>query len=143
MSGTALDLVQAAVFTRLTGDSTLMTLLGTASAPYAVYDSAPNGTPFPYIDISDGEEQPFRTFGSSDGHETYKTLRIYTQDDISKVGFKAAQEIYGRVNTLLDGYALPVTGHTTVMCHLEDTFQVTEDDGVTRQIAATYRVISQ
>ena len=137
MSGTALWTTQQAIYSLLTGDATLTALLT------GVYDKAPEGPAFPYIDIGDGDEIPFRTFGATGGHETFKTLRIYTQDDVTKTGFKEGLTIYDRVNTLLDCYALSVSGVSTVLCQFEDVIQLVESDGVTRQVAVTYRIVTQ
>lgn len=135
--GTALWTDQQAIYSRLTGDATLMALIT------GVFDKAPEGQAFPYIDIGDGDEAPFRTFGALFGHETFKTVRIWTQDDINSVGFKQALAIYEQVNALLDCYALSVSGQTTVSCQLEDVSQFVDTDGVTRQVAPTYRIVTQ
>ena len=128
--------VHAAIYGRLTGDATLMTLL-----PGAVRDHVPANNPFEYIAIGEMIETPFRTLGRN-GHDDMVTLRIWSD----KQGYKTAQSILDRATTLLEGTPLTVTGHPTVMVWFEDAQSVpdlADDETELRQIIAHYRVVSQ
>jgi hypothetical protein len=131
--------VQAAIYTRLTTDATLMnTLLAGGSG---VKDHVPAGSPFPYIQIGEMVETPFRTF-TKQGHNTVPTLHIWG----SALGFKKLQDILDRVNTLLDNYAITVSGHSTVSLLFEDAQALpdfADDESELRHIVAHYRLITQ
>jgi hypothetical protein len=139
MSGSAMSPVQAAIYARLTGDATLMnTLLLNGGG---VKDHVPAGTPFPYINIGEMVETPFRTFGRN-GHETVPTLHIWG----SVLGYKPLQAILDRVNTLLEGTPLTVSGHQTVYVNFEDAQALpdfADDESELRHIVAHYRIVTQ
>ena len=98
---TSLGEVQAAIYTRLTGDTTLMALLATPlMGTFAVFDFAtvPESQPFPYITLGDADEKPFNAFGTRGYLAMYKP-HIW---DSSFGGFKKSQQILARMNFLLD-----------------------------------------
>jgi hypothetical protein len=137
MSGSGLWSIQKAVYTKLTGDATLMALVT------GVYDTAPDNARYPFIDIGDATEQPFRTFGRG-GHETTINIHIYTQDQVGgTAGFKPGMTILDRVSTLLDGQTLTVENHDTVLGNAEFVETLRESDGVTRHVIARFRLIIQ
>ena len=128
--------VQTAIYGRLTGDATLMALL-----PGGVKDHVPAGTPFPYVQIGEMVEGPFRAFARN-GHDTVPTIRIWG----AALGYKGLQAIYDRITTLLEGTPLTVAGHSAVMVWFEDAQSVpdfADDDTELRQIIAHYRVVTQ
>ena len=136
MSGSAMGAIQTALYGRLTGDATLTGML-----PGGVKDHVPDNTPYEYVVIGEQIETPFPTF-TKQGHENVVTLRIWSDD----LGFKQAQAVLDRVNTLLHDQALTVAGHGTVRVAFEDAQSVVDqaDDATTlRQIIAHYRITTQ
>jgi hypothetical protein len=139
MSGSAMSPVQAAIYTRLTTDATLMNTLLLGGS--GVKDHVPAGSPMPYINIGEMVETPFPTMGRR-GHQDVATLHIWG----SALGFKPLQAILDRVNTLLDDFALVVSGHQTVRLAFEDAQALpdfADDESELRHIVAHYRVTTQ
>lgn len=132
MADSALFSVQKAVYARLTGD------VAFAASVSGVYDDALEGTAFPYVTIGDVTEVPFDVFAKN-GHEQTLTIHVWSQ----KSGFKEAFQIQGAMDTLLNGYALVVDNHTTVMLQHDGTTSLRDGDGVTRHLAIRYRAIVQ
>lgn len=98
---TSLSEVQTAVYTKLTGDATLMALLATPLiGSFAVFDfgAVPTDQPFPYITIGDSREKPQNAFGTR-GYLTMHTLDIW---DSQFGGYLKSQQILARMNFLLD-----------------------------------------
>ena len=110
---TSLGEVQAAVYARLTGDTTLMALLATPlMGTYAVFDFAavPESQPFPYITLGDAHEQPFNAFGRR-GYLTAYKLHIW---DSGFGGFAKSQAILARMNFLLDQKPMTLASQSLV-----------------------------
>jgi hypothetical protein len=129
---TALLEIQKAVYSKLTGDITLMGMIK------GVFDDVPDNQPFPYITIGEATENPFNTFERK-GRDTTFTLHIWSQYN----GYKEALEILDRMNTLLDNETLPIAGFSLVYCQFENAATIEESDGVTRHVPVRYRVVIQ
>lgn len=98
---TSLSELQTAVYTKLTGDATLIALLATPLlGTYAVFDfgAVPENQGFPYITIGNFREKPQNAFGTR-GYLSICTLDIW---DSQFGGFQKSQQILARMNTLLD-----------------------------------------
>lgn len=98
---TSLGELDAAVYTKLTGDATLMAMLAAPlMGTFAVFDFAavPENQPFPYITIGDADEKPFNAFGTR-GYLTMYKCHIW---DSQFGGFQKSKQILARMNTLLD-----------------------------------------
>lgn len=134
---TSLAALQAAIYSKLTGDATLLAL-----AP--VYDEVPEGIRPPYIVIGDATEVPYDSF-SSRGFEATITLHIWTAPRPTgtsrAVGYKPALDILDRVNYLLNEATLTLSDLTFVYCRLENV--QTLRDGLARHVTARYRILSQ
>jgi hypothetical protein len=138
MGASASLAVQAAIFGLLNGDSTLKNTLGVTVA-----DSIPNKAPRPsrWVTIGEGFEMPDRTFGRN-GHEEIVTIHVYTEDTQAASGYSAPKTIAARVIAVLDGVALTVASHATVLCHLESMVTL-PPDGESRHIAIDFRVMTE
>ena len=98
---TSLSEVQTAVYSRLTGDVTLMALLTTPlMGTYAVFGfgNVPENQGFPYLTIGDALEKSDHAFGTR-GYLTTEKIHIW---DSQFGGFQKAQQILARLNFLLD-----------------------------------------
>jgi L-cystine uptake protein TcyP (sodium:dicarboxylate symporter family) len=129
---TALGDIQAAVYQKLTGDITLMSLV------QGVFDDVDDNQAFPYIIIGEATENPFNTFGK-DGKESTITIGIWSQYK----GFKEALDILKQMNATLDDASLSLSEHNLVLIHYDSAQTIREQDGITRHVPVTYRVIIQ
>jgi len=137
-AGSAMAAVQAAVYSKLTADVGAGGLLNVTSPMITgVFDEVPDGQSFPYIVIGDQNEASFSTM-AKDGGVLLITLHIWSQAK----GFREAELVLGRANYLLDG-ALVITGYAHVGTVYEGADTLRDPDGITRHIAARYRVYAQ
>lgn len=149
MPGTALPALRDAVFARLRGDVTLMGLVT------GVFDEVPVGQAYPYITLAEGAtegrlelpvddrvetatERRFDTFGVT-GRQATLLLTIWSQ----AAGFDQALQILDRVNVLLDGTALTLTGWLLLVLEVVEAQTVREADGVTKRVPVRYRALVQ
>lgn len=129
MSGSPTWPLQQAIYTRLSGDTELVTTLGAA-----VYDFVPDSAPFPYVTIGDVTEAPNDTMGRT-GRDMTVTVHIWSQ----YAGNKQVMQIADRVDDLLDRWAVTVTGWNATHM-LQEFFETFRDpDGKTRHGVARYR----
>lgn len=127
--------VQAAVYSTLTGDSTLQAIIGN---PARVFDTMPQDTDFPYVVIGENEAAAFDT-KTEDGMEQTFTLHSWSRYD----GLKEVKDIMAAITGALDNVALSVTGHDLV--YLRFTFAATflDPDGRTRHGVQRFRCLTQ
>ena len=131
-TGSALAAIQAAIYSRLHGDATLLAL-----AP--VLGDVNEDQAFLYILISNATEVPWNTMGAAGfGWNATITVHILSQ----YAGDLEALNILNRVATLLNHYALSVTGYTTVLCEPEDSKMLLEYPNKVEQrhVVARYRI---
>ena len=132
MTGSGLFLVQQGIYTALTGDVTFMALIS------GVYDEPPSSPVFPYVTLGDSTENPYRTYGKG-GHDETVTIHVWSQAP----GFKEAMNIVSQMTTVLDAGTVTVGSHTVVLVNFENANTMRDADGITRHIAARYRVTVQ
>jgi hypothetical protein len=129
----ALTEIQQAIYSRLTGDATLMGKIT------GVFDQVPENQPFPYVTIGEYTSVPFRTM-TRFGEEVTVTLHIWSQYN----GFKEALDILDDMNRLLaDKEDITVTGYDLVACFYEFSETLRDPDGMTRHVPVRYRFIVQ
>lgn len=130
MSGSPTWPLQEAIYTRLSGDSSLTSSLGAA-----VYDDVPDSAPFPYVVIGAVTEAPNDTMGTT-GRDLTVTVHSWSQYQ----GMKQVKQIQNRVDQLLDRWLPTVTGWATT--HMQqEFFETFEDpDGDTKHGVARYRI---
>jgi hypothetical protein len=128
--GSALLELQKAVYAQLTGDATLMAKVT------GVFDAVPDDQAFPYVTIGDETETGFNAF-SKTGKAVVLTLHVWSQYR----GFKQADEILVRINELLDGAALTVTGYTSTAMQFMSSEHLRDPDGLTRHVVARFNCL--
>ena len=135
-----LNEVETALYSKLTGASSLTSLLaGTA----AVYNGiAPEGASYPYV--------LFAQMSGVDDHDTSHRARqlIYVIQGVSKVGLPQAGSIDAAVDALLHMVPLSVSGWSTFWIARESDVRMTDFDAADRtkyfRSGGTYRLrISQ
>jgi len=118
---------QKAIFTKLTGDTALATLLGASQSVQKVFDFVPDNTPYPYITIS---PKPFTERGNhtKEGWACEFQINVYHQVR----GDKTVQSIQARVNDLLNDQSLSVSGWNVLGCRRTFVDILTLEDNVTK-----------
>lgn len=130
MSGSPAWALQQAMYTRLSGDTELVTTLGAA-----VYDHVPDSAAFPYVVIGDITETAADTMGTT---RRDMTVTVHTWSQAA--GFKQVKQIQDRVDDLLDRWSPTVTGWTAIQM-LQEFFETFRDpDGTTRHGVSRYRI---
>jgi len=121
--------LQEALYTRLTGDSTLMALVT------GVFDAVPEDTVLPSVVIGEGT--------TTDNATKTLDMRDYIfQIDVWSAyqGMKEAKNIMQRIYSLLHEYnSLAVSGAILVDLRCEFTTQVLESDGTIRHGIMRFR----
>lgn len=117
------DAVQAAVYARLTGDATLVTLLGSGG----VYDEAPQPIVYPWVQLGESTVTKDAVF-NRDGRNALGRIHVWSR----YAGSKECADILARMGDLLDDYALVVSGATVESCEVEQTQIIRDPDGITR-----------
>ena len=101
--------LREAIFTHLTGDAALVSLMGGAR----VYDEVPRDLTGVYVVFSDTRLRDWST-GSDRGHEQELTLTIWSTEGGAKRGLQAA----ARIEALLHDATLVLDGHRLVNLRL-------------------------
>lgn len=127
---TATSAIQTAIYTRLTGDATLMGLVT------GVFDAVPQEQTLPYVTIGQFEGEDWSTFAKLG--EAY-AVNLHVWNDSAK-GQKTVQAIQSRVDTLLNRAALTVTGYVAVSCIREYVTVLQDPDGVTWHGVQRFRI---
>lgn len=121
--------IQTAIYSRLTGDSTLMSKIT------GVYDDVDQDIQFPYVTIGDATSNPWRTM-TRFGEEVTITLHIWSRYK----GFKEALGILGDLNRLLADQSLSVTGYDVCASYYDFSETMRDPDGHTRHVPVRYRI---
>jgi len=99
---TATGAIQQAAYTKLTGDTPLMTLL---TGGIVDVRGIPTGQIYPFVALGDTTEVPNDRLGRN-GYDTTMTLHIYSRQP----GAKECQTILARLNVLLNKQPLTLAG---------------------------------
>lgn len=116
--------LQSAVFSLLSGDSSLDTLIGDGR----IYDSvAPQDSAYPYVIIG---MQTTTDIGTKnlDGNLYNLNIEVWSQYR----GQKQIKEVMERIYNLVNNVSISVSGADSVMSYVSSTATMTEVDGVTR-----------
>lgn len=116
------------VYTKLTGDATLMGMITGA------FDFTPEKQAFPYVTTWDIFETPLNTFDKV-GKNVLIRLRIWTEYE----GFKEAATIKSRIDTLLDNGTIMLTNHKLVSLEFEESTPIIDSFNQTRFLQVSYR----
>lgn len=141
----ALPAIYTAIVALLKADATLTALLAGGAA--SVYNVAPPGSAFPYVEVGSGTEVEFNTLGPD---ATGKwgadcTLQISARTQSSGAGSDLpALTIASRIKQLLAGQPLTVSGFPSVNVNLEvvaPIFTEVIDNRAARTQPMIFRVI--
>jgi hypothetical protein len=140
----ALPLVYAAIVAKLKADATLTALL--AGGAGSVYNVAPSGAAFPYVEVGSGTEIDFNTMGP-DGLPKWGancTVQLTGRTQSSGAGSDLpVLTIMSRVKAVLVGQPLTVAGFPSVAVSLDvvpPLFTDVVDNRPTRTQAVIVRV---
>lgn len=120
--------IQVAIYSKLTGDATLMGKIE------GVFDRVPDSQTFPYITIGASTSTPQ---GAHDrfGARTTTTLHVWS----TYAGNLELTDIGNDLMRLLDHQTLTLDGHHTVYMHHEQTVVVPDPDDV-RHLAVRFAI---
>jgi hypothetical protein len=137
MIGSATATTQAALYAKLTGDTTMMNMLATPG----VLDMAnvAETQQFDYITLGDVHEQQSDSFTSRIYVLAY-TLHIWTRSSNTQHSFRPAQMILARLITLLHRKALTISDQRHIGTWYLDTVEMLDPDGLTQHLAAQFRI---
>ena len=128
MSGSALWVTQEAVYSKLTNDATLQTLLGgSVGASSRVFDAVPPNQEYPFLVIGSLSESPADTLAKSVKRVTAVLLTFSRYQ-----GSKEIAQAMDRAAIVLEGVALTITGYEHIRT-VHTRSLATRDDGVTRR----------
>ena len=116
--------LQSAIYSLLSGDSTLDGLVGNNK----IFDSiAPQDTAYPYVIIG---LETMRDVGTKtlDGNVYNVDIDVWSQYR----GQKEIKEIMERIYNLLNNATISVSGASSVMSYVVNAVTLTEVDGITR-----------
>lgn len=125
--------VQAAVFAKLMGSASLVSLLG---GPHVYDGDAPEGSPLPYVLVGESIETPDNAHGAF-GRQTVTTLHVWS----SYHGFAEANAVAYVLQELLDEQPLTVTGARHVSTRFEFGQTLKDPDApALRHVAVRFRI---
>lgn len=122
--------IDQAVIAKLGGDATLLTYM-----PNGVYwDEAPAGSTR-FVIVSLVDETDVQKFGARSHEDTMYLVKAVGRSDLSPNMKSAA----ARIDTLLDGQTLTVSGYSHMVMQREDRIRITEVDDVDASIRWQHR----
>lgn len=128
--GTCLYNLQAAIYSKLTGDTTLMGLVTNR-----VYDDVPESTAFPFVEFGDTSDDADNTF-SKNGRRATVSVDVWSRYR----GNKEALSILDRIGLVLERVALTVTGYVHIATSQGRVGVTRQGDGITRRGTITFSV---
>ena len=125
--------LQKAIFSRLNGGSIVDEQ---DQAITGVFDDVPEGSAYPYVVIG---EETATNIGTKDKdmHEYTQTIHVWSQYR----GLKEIKEIMEQIYTLLNDFAISVSGASAITLRHEFPTTLTEGDGLTRHGVMRFRVV--
>ncbi len=116
--------LQSAVYSLLSGDSSLDTLIGDGR----IYDSvAPQDSAYPYVVIGMETVSDAGT-NTLDGNIYNLNIEVWSQYR----GQKQIKEVMERIYNLVNNVSISVSGADSVMSYVNNTTTMVEVDGITR-----------
>lgn len=130
--------LQQSIFSTLSADAALITLLGANR----IYDDVPQGTTLPYLTIGQTTERDWSTGSDPEtdaGAEHLLTLHVWSDAR----GKKQAHEILDAVRAALHDEQLSLTGHRLVNLRHEFSEARRAPDGETIHGLARFRAVTE
>lgn len=125
--------LQTALYTALTSDTNLQSLIG---LPARVYDAVPSDTVFPFIQIGAGQVFPYG--GIEGGFQHIIRITAFSRWG----GRQECKAIAEAVRSLLQNAALTLEGHTLVQSRLVFEDHLRHREPETFQGAMRYRMVT-
>lgn len=135
--------IRRAIYGKLAGDTTLTGMLASPPSGYSKniwYQSAPEGTSFPYVILSKSSGVPTEAFHDPSAYET-DVWQIKAVDRNTTAD--TAEAISARVQTLLNDANLSISGSTLLALRRQsdlDYLEVTDGDEY-RHCGSLYRLV--
>lgn len=130
--GILIDL-QTKIYTILSADATLQTLLGGSGR---VIDRPADNLEPPFVQIGEDERDDFGAH-DVDGHTFVVTIHTWTEAE----GRKTCKEIQDRIYTLLHDVDLAITGQKTISLRAGLTTSMLDPDGRTHHGVSRFNLI--
>lgn len=129
--------VRSALYTRLTGDTTLTGLLSATDAVF--HQRAPQDAQTPYVIFQKTSGNPRYTFAD---HLQYETWMV---KGVARGLGGRAEDIAARLDIVLTDAPIAPAGHDVLYLRRETDIDYPEDDGAEtfRHVGATYRLITE
>lgn len=134
MTDTASWALQKAVFSALSSDGTLLSLLGGAK----IFDDVPQETALPYVTFGQTSSRDWST-GTEEGEEHIMTLHVWSE----AAGRKEVNSILGEVKRVIAGASIAAGEHRLINLRLEFAESRREADGETYHGVARYRAVTE
>jgi len=126
--------LQQAIFTALTGSTTLVNYLGGAK----IYDDIPEQTPFPYVTIGQSFMADWST-ATDQGREHLLRLHVWSRDS----GGTEAQLIGEEIISVLHDAALILQDNVLVNLRFTSTDVLRDRDGKTHHSILRFRAVTE
>jgi len=127
--------LQKAIFTALSGDAALATLIGD---PPRIYDDPPGGAELPYVQIGDGTESDWGT-SSGEGAEHQLTIHAWSRNG----GRMETRAILASIHDALHEAPLTVESNRLINLRFLLSQVWREGDGETYHGMARYRAVTE
>jgi hypothetical protein len=123
--------LQAAIFSALSADTTLQSLIDTR-----LYDDVPRDAAFPYAVVGDDTESNWDT-ATEQGSEHIVSVDVWSQGG----GHKESKAIADAVRAVLDGASLSPSGQTLIDIRYQGAAFTRADDGETYRATLKFRAV--
>ncbi len=123
--------LQQAIYTALTGDSTLMAMI------QGVHDHVPQGAAFPYVTIGEASAIAWSAAGV-EGMDVTLVMHVWTRSR----GRKQAKQTMAEIYRILHNADLTVPGHALIWLRFEFSQTLLDADGATYHGIARYNALT-
>lgn len=127
--------LQTAIFTALSGDANVKSVLGD---PPRLYDEVPRNAAMPYLVIGDGKESDWST-STDTGTEHALVLHVWSRAR----GRKESKTVTATVRAALDDAALALTGHKLIGIKHQSSEFLRQTDGQTYHAIMKFRAVTE
>jgi hypothetical protein len=131
-----------ALMTAYRADTTLQGLItGAVSPTWNIFDAVPTNQAFPVVVINSitGSVGTALTMPYGKANDLLVQIDIWSQ----RQGFKEAQAIASRIDTLTNEQSFSMVDFTNYMTLINNTMQMVEPDGLTRRVMLRYKFYTQ
>jgi len=127
--------LQSAVFTALSADETMQSLLG---VPPRIYDAVPPNAAFPYAVLGDGSETNAGT-ATEEGSEHIFAVTAWSK----RGGHAESKSIADAIRFRLNNATLSLDGHALVDLRFMDCDYARDSDGETYSATMRFRAVTE